>query len=116
MCGVSDMGRQLEQRERESGIKPDPTMDAYVKGLRVEGKDAHLITEYVLKVSSPIHSSTYHTHPSNVASLSFKHNSGRHIYIDTFMVYMISLSNANRVFALVPGVGSGRVCRHAGGQ
>ena len=49
----SDMGRELERREKEGGIKPDATMDAFVKGLRVEGNGTNLSTDYILKVTTP---------------------------------------------------------------
>ena len=49
----SDMGRELERREKEGGIKPDATMDAFVKGLRVEGNGTNLSTDYILKVTPP---------------------------------------------------------------
>ncbi|CAI5536089.1 unnamed protein product, partial [Closterium sp. Naga37s-1] len=41
---------ELERREAEKGIVPDPTMDAIMKAMALEGNPTNIITDYVLKI------------------------------------------------------------------
>ena len=41
---------ELLRREKEAGIKPDPEIDAFMKAIAMEGQEASLVTDYVLKV------------------------------------------------------------------
>ncbi|KAG4919383.1 hypothetical protein JHK84_056694 [Glycine max] len=41
---------ELIKREKQSGLKPDPEIDAFMKATAVEGQETSLITDYVLKV------------------------------------------------------------------
>ncbi|KAL4357686.1 hypothetical protein HN51_028978 [Arachis hypogaea] len=41
---------ELTRREKQSGIKPDPEIDAFMKATAVEGQETSLITDYVLKL------------------------------------------------------------------
>lgn len=43
---------QLLEREKQAGIKPDPEIDAYMKGVALNSThETSLVIEYVLKVS-----------------------------------------------------------------
>ncbi|KAG5533074.1 hypothetical protein RHGRI_027341 [Rhododendron griersonianum] len=41
---------ELSRREKESGIKPDPEIDAFMKATAMAGQQSSLVTDYVLKV------------------------------------------------------------------
>ncbi|PNT22284.2 hypothetical protein POPTR_008G024400v4 [Populus trichocarpa] len=41
---------ELLRREKEAGIKPDPEIDAFMKAIAMEGQEASLVTDYVLKI------------------------------------------------------------------
>lgn len=41
---------ELERRERNAGIKPDPEIDAFMKATAVQGKETNVITDLTLKV------------------------------------------------------------------
>ncbi|XP_073141601.1 pleiotropic drug resistance protein 1-like [Henckelia pumila] len=45
-----DMLAELSRREKEANIKPDPDVDIYMKAAAVEGQEASVVTDYVLKV------------------------------------------------------------------
>ncbi|CAI7732467.1 unnamed protein product [Closterium sp. NIES-54] len=45
-----DLVAELEKREAEQGIVPDPTMDAIMKAMALEGNPTNVITDYVLKI------------------------------------------------------------------
>ncbi|KAM1664927.1 hypothetical protein ACFXTN_040369 [Malus domestica] len=45
-----DMLVELSRREKDSGIKPDPEIDAVMKATSLSGQKASLITDYVLKI------------------------------------------------------------------
>lgn len=45
-----DLLAELSRREKESGIKPDPQIDAFMKATAVAGQESSLVTDYVLKV------------------------------------------------------------------
>ncbi|CAI7902719.1 unnamed protein product [Closterium sp. NIES-53] len=45
-----DLVAELEKRETEKGIVPDPTMDAIMKAMALEGNPTNVITDYVLKI------------------------------------------------------------------
>jgi hypothetical protein len=45
-----DMLVELSRREKDSGIKPDPEIDAFMKATSMSGQETSLITDYVLKV------------------------------------------------------------------
>ncbi|XP_059665975.1 pleiotropic drug resistance protein 2-like [Cornus florida] len=41
---------ELSRREKDSGIKPDPEIDAFMKATAVAGQESSLVTDYVLKI------------------------------------------------------------------
>ncbi|KAL8152023.1 hypothetical protein V2J09_021831 [Rumex salicifolius] len=41
---------ELARREKEAGIKPDPEIDAFMKGISIEGQKTNFVTDYVLKI------------------------------------------------------------------
>ncbi|CAH9108624.1 unnamed protein product [Cuscuta epithymum] len=41
---------ELSRRERDSGIKPDPEIDAFMKATAIAGQESSLVTDYVLKI------------------------------------------------------------------
>ncbi|VFQ81308.1 unnamed protein product [Cuscuta campestris] len=41
---------ELSRRERDSGIKPDPDIDAFMKATAIAGQESSLVTDYVLKI------------------------------------------------------------------
>ncbi|KAM1255654.1 hypothetical protein ACFX1Q_029901 [Malus domestica] len=45
-----DMLVELSRREKDSGIKPDPEIDAFMKATSLAGQETSLITDYVLKI------------------------------------------------------------------
>ncbi|KZV47168.1 pleiotropic drug resistance protein 2-like [Dorcoceras hygrometricum] len=45
-----DLLTELSRREKESGIRPDPEIDAFMKATAMVGQETSLITDYVLKV------------------------------------------------------------------
>ncbi|XP_038900427.1 pleiotropic drug resistance protein 2-like isoform X1 [Benincasa hispida] len=45
-----DLLVELSRREKETGIKPDPEIDAYMKATAMAGQETSLITDYVLKI------------------------------------------------------------------
>ncbi|KAE9619280.1 putative iron-chelate-transporting ATPase [Lupinus albus] len=45
-----DLLVELSRREKQSGIKPDPDIDAFMKATAMEGQETSLITDYVLKI------------------------------------------------------------------
>ncbi|XP_004291541.1 PREDICTED: pleiotropic drug resistance protein 2-like [Fragaria vesca subsp. vesca] len=45
-----DMLVELSRREKDSGIKPDPEIDAFMKATSMSGQETSLITDYVLKI------------------------------------------------------------------
>ncbi|TQD69284.1 hypothetical protein C1H46_045183 [Malus baccata] len=45
-----DMLVELSRREKDSGIKPDPEIDAFMKATSMVGQETSLITDYVLKI------------------------------------------------------------------
>ncbi|GER28926.1 pleiotropic drug resistance ABC transporterfamily protein [Striga asiatica] len=45
-----DLLVELARREKESGIKPDPEIDAFMKATAVVGQESSLVTHYVLKI------------------------------------------------------------------
>lgn len=49
-----DMLAELCRREKEAGIKPDPEIDAFMKATAVVGQETSLVTDYILKVCSPL--------------------------------------------------------------
>lgn len=49
-----DLLSELSRREKSAGIKPDPEIDAFMKATAMEGQETSLITDYVLKVCSPL--------------------------------------------------------------
>ncbi|KAG9138495.1 hypothetical protein Leryth_012770 [Lithospermum erythrorhizon] len=46
----ADIMTELIRREKESGILPDPDIDAYMKAISVEGQKTTLQTDYILKI------------------------------------------------------------------
>ncbi|XP_010670733.2 pleiotropic drug resistance protein 1 [Beta vulgaris subsp. vulgaris] len=45
-----DMLVELSRREKEANIKPDADIDVYMKAAAMEGQDASVVTEYILKI------------------------------------------------------------------
>ncbi|KAK9939886.1 hypothetical protein M0R45_016566 [Rubus argutus] len=45
-----DMLVELSRREKDSGIKPDAEIDAFMKATSMSGQETSLITDYVLKI------------------------------------------------------------------
>lgn len=45
-----EMLAELSRREKESGIKPDPEIDAFMKASAVAGQEMNIVTDYVLKI------------------------------------------------------------------
>lgn len=41
---------ELSRREKDSGIKPDPEIDAFMKAISVAGLKTNLVTDSILKV------------------------------------------------------------------
>ena len=56
---LSDIVSQLQEREVAAGIVPEAGLDAFMKGMAVDGAHTNLVTEYVLKVRTAAH--TIHT-------------------------------------------------------
>ncbi|KAL3840932.1 hypothetical protein ACJIZ3_025523 [Penstemon smallii] len=46
----SEMLAELARREKEANIKPDPDVDIYMKAAAVEGQEANVVTDYILKI------------------------------------------------------------------
>eukprot|EP00897_Mesotaenium_endlicherianum_P001115 jgi/Mesen1/11003/ME000098S10398 len=46
----ADMLRELLRREKEAGIKPDPSLDAFMKAQATQGTVSNITTDYFLKV------------------------------------------------------------------
>ncbi|KAK3034466.1 hypothetical protein RJ639_033322 [Escallonia herrerae] len=44
-----EMLAELSRREKDVGIKPDPEIDAFMKGIAMAGQKTTLVTDYVLK-------------------------------------------------------------------
>ncbi|GAB2284885.1 transcription factor [Dionaea muscipula] len=45
-----DMLVELAKREKEANIKPDPDIDVYMKAAALEGQEASIVTEYIIKI------------------------------------------------------------------
>ncbi|XWS43446.1 hypothetical protein CRYUN_Cryun16bG0104500 [Craigia yunnanensis] len=45
-----EMLSELSRREKESGIKPDSDIDAFMKATAVAGQETSLVTDYILKI------------------------------------------------------------------
>lgn len=45
-----DLLSELSRREKDSGIKPDVEIDAFMKATAMSGQHSSLVTDYVLKV------------------------------------------------------------------
>ncbi|XP_024964759.1 pleiotropic drug resistance protein 1-like isoform X3 [Cynara cardunculus var. scolymus] len=45
-----EMLAELSRREKEANIKPDPDLDIYMKAASLEGQEASVVTEYVMKI------------------------------------------------------------------
>ncbi|XP_061973701.1 pleiotropic drug resistance protein 1-like [Populus nigra] len=45
-----DMLAELSRREKESGIKPDPDIDVFMKAAATEGQEDSVVIDYILKV------------------------------------------------------------------
>ncbi|XP_021746286.1 pleiotropic drug resistance protein 1-like [Chenopodium quinoa] len=45
-----DMLVELSRREKEANIKPDADIDVYMKAAAIEGQEASVVTEYILKI------------------------------------------------------------------
>uniref|UniRef100_A0A7N0U871 ABC transporter domain-containing protein n=1 Tax=Kalanchoe fedtschenkoi TaxID=63787 RepID=A0A7N0U871_KALFE len=45
-----DMLTELSRREKEASIKPDPDVDIYMKAAALEGQEASVVTDYIIKI------------------------------------------------------------------
>ncbi|PPD98815.1 hypothetical protein GOBAR_DD04152 [Gossypium barbadense] len=45
-----EMLKELSRREKEANIKPDPDIDIYMKAAALEGQEANVVTDYILKI------------------------------------------------------------------
>ncbi|XP_073153582.1 pleiotropic drug resistance protein 1-like [Henckelia pumila] len=45
-----EMLAELSRRETEANIKPDPDVDIYMKAAAIEGQEASVVTDYIIKV------------------------------------------------------------------
>ncbi|KAL9265410.1 Pleiotropic drug resistance protein 1-like protein [Drosera capensis] len=45
-----DMLVELARREKEANIKPDADIDVYMKAAAMEGQEANIVTEYIIKI------------------------------------------------------------------
>ncbi|KAL0330265.1 UNVERIFIED_CONTAM: Pleiotropic drug resistance protein 1 [Sesamum radiatum] len=45
-----EMIAELLRREKEANIKPDPDIDIFMKAISIEGQEASVMTDYVLKI------------------------------------------------------------------
>ncbi|OVA06530.1 ABC transporter-like [Macleaya cordata] len=45
-----DMLAELSRREKSANIKPDPDIDVYMKAAALEGQEASVVTDYILKI------------------------------------------------------------------
>ncbi|XVE63542.1 hypothetical protein DITRI_Ditri07aG0028300 [Diplodiscus trichospermus] len=45
-----EMLAELSRREKEANIKPDPDIDIYMKATALEGQEANVVTDYILKI------------------------------------------------------------------
>ncbi|MCL7037884.1 hypothetical protein MKW94_014202 [Papaver nudicaule] len=45
-----DMLSELSRREKIANIKPDPDIDVYMKAAALEGQEASVVTDYILKI------------------------------------------------------------------
>ncbi|XP_050238257.1 pleiotropic drug resistance protein 1-like isoform X2 [Mercurialis annua] len=45
-----DMLMDLARKEKEANIKPDPDIDIYMKAAALEGQEANVVTDYILKI------------------------------------------------------------------
>ncbi|KAH1258747.1 ABC transporter G family member 39 [Glycine max] len=45
-----EMLKEISRREREAGIKPDPEIVAFMKGIAISGQKNNLITDYIIKI------------------------------------------------------------------
>ncbi|KAG5581623.1 hypothetical protein H5410_052250 [Solanum commersonii] len=43
---------ELSMSEKEANIKPDPDVEIFMKAASIEGQDASVVTDYILKVDS----------------------------------------------------------------
>lgn len=41
---------QLQAKEKEKNVTPDPTVDSYLKAIAVEGKRSNAVTQFVMRV------------------------------------------------------------------
>ncbi|XP_073124129.1 pleiotropic drug resistance protein 1-like [Henckelia pumila] len=45
-----EMLAELSRREKEANIKPDPDIDIFMKASSIEGQEASVVTDYILKI------------------------------------------------------------------
>ncbi|KAJ6934324.1 pleiotropic drug resistance protein 1-like [Populus alba x Populus x berolinensis] len=45
-----EMLAELSRREKESGIKPDPDIDVFMKAIATEGQKTSVMTDYIIKI------------------------------------------------------------------
>ncbi|VFQ72953.1 unnamed protein product [Cuscuta campestris] len=45
-----EMLAELSRREKAANIKPDPDLDVFMKAASTEGQEAHVVTDYILKI------------------------------------------------------------------
>ncbi|KAI3868276.1 hypothetical protein MKX03_000187, partial [Papaver bracteatum] len=45
-----DMLAEIARREKAANIKPDPDIDVYMKAAAIDGQEANVVTDYILKI------------------------------------------------------------------
>ncbi|KAF8393289.1 hypothetical protein HHK36_021530 [Tetracentron sinense] len=45
-----EMLAELSRREKEANIKPDPDLDVFMKAAALEGQEANVVTDYIMKI------------------------------------------------------------------
>ncbi|KAB1204550.1 Pleiotropic drug resistance protein 1 [Morella rubra] len=45
-----EMLAELSRREKAANLKPDPDLDVYMKAAALEGQEANIVTDYILKI------------------------------------------------------------------
>ncbi|XP_026389740.1 pleiotropic drug resistance protein 1-like [Papaver somniferum] len=45
-----DMLAEISRREKAANIKPDPDIDVYMKAAAIDGQEANVVTDYILKI------------------------------------------------------------------
>ncbi|KAK9138002.1 hypothetical protein Sjap_008596 [Stephania japonica] len=49
-AGHAELLLELSRREKEANIKPDPVLDLFMKAAALDGQEASVITDYIIKI------------------------------------------------------------------